>query len=68
MNNPYFCGSMAERQVVAVGIDAYLLVATDGASEDGLREVVQEQALDGSLDGACAELWVIAFSREQIDG
>ena len=55
---------MSERQmlVLRVGIHVYFVVAADGAGEDGLREVVEEQALDGSLHGSCTKLGVIALA------
>ena len=59
---------MTEGEGVAVGIDADVVVAADRACEDGLREVIEEQALDGAFHGTGTELGIVAFAGEQVEG
>ena len=54
--------------MVSSGIDADGMVAVDGAGEDGAREVVEEQALDGALHRTSTKLGIVALARQQVEG
>ena len=56
------------RQLAVFGIDLDGTIAVESACKEFLREVVEQEALDGSLDGTRSEVWVVAFVSKQVDG
>ena len=59
---------MTESEMIAFGVNEDGVVAADGACENGLGEVVEEQALDGALDRTGTEFRIVALASKQVDG
>ena len=60
--------SLFHCQLAVFGIDLDGTVAVEAACKERLREVVEQEVLDGTLDRTCAELGVVAFVCQEVDG
>ena len=51
---------------LSINLDGTIAVETTG--KESLREVIEQEMLDGALDGPCSKVGVIAFVCQKVDG